>query len=273
MNLFRPSVLAAASVLAAVSILPLRAAEADAAAGRALVKRYADAIVGIELVVTMKMKVGDREQPPREQRIEVNGTVISESGLTVTSLAMVDPQSTYEQLRASQPSSQVQLVGADFKEVKLRLADGTELPARFVLKDADLDLAFMAPEIAADGAKRTFPHVKLDSTAQGAVLGNYFVVGRESKALQRVPNVRMTQITAIVEKPRRIYLLTQQSMGTPVMDAQGEILGISVQYFANGRPTAVVVMPAADIAEMARQAVVAQAKPSEPKPAETPPAN
>ena len=50
------------------------ASEADAAAGRALVKRYADAVVSVELVVTLKVKMGDREAPPREQRIEVNGT-------------------------------------------------------------------------------------------------------------------------------------------------------------------------------------------------------
>ena len=39
-----------------------------------------------------------------------------------------------------------EIVSSEFKEVKLRLANGKEVPARFVLKDADLDLAFMAPE-------------------------------------------------------------------------------------------------------------------------------
>ena len=57
--------------------------EAESAAGRALVKRYADAIVSVELVVTIKLKSGEREMPPREQRVEVNGTVLSADGLTV----------------------------------------------------------------------------------------------------------------------------------------------------------------------------------------------
>jgi S1-C subfamily serine protease len=233
------------------------APEAEAAAGRALVKRYADAIVSVELVLTLKLKFGDREQPPREQRIEVNGTVISPTGLTVTSLAVVDPQSQMEGIRAQLGGRGAELVGTDFKEVKLRFADGKEVPARFVLKDADLDLAFMAPETPE--ADRVYSHVNLGEAATGVVLGNYFFVSRQSKALQRVPVVRMTEVIGIVEKPRRFFLMTDQSLATPVLDPQGKVLGISLQHFANGRPTGLVVMPSEDIADMAKQAAAAQA--------------
>lgn len=248
--------LVAASLLAA----PLRAApEAAAAAGRALAKRFADAIVNVELVVTLKFKIGDREQPPREQRIEINGTVVSPAGLTVTSLAVVDPQSQAEGIRAQQGGRGPELVGTDVKEVKLRFADGKEVPARFVLKDADLDLAFMAPESAEPD--RVFPHVDLREAATGEVLANYFFVSRASKSLQRVPTVRTTEIMGIVERPRRFFLMTDQSLATPVFDPQGKVLGISLQYFASGRPSGVVVMPAEDIAEMAKQAASAPAAP------------
>ena len=88
--------------LATSSTVQLRAVPpSDAAAGRALVQRYADAIVGVELVVTLKMKMGEREQPPREQRIEINGTVISPTGLTVTTLSEVDPQVAFDAVRAA----------------------------------------------------------------------------------------------------------------------------------------------------------------------------
>ncbi len=230
----------------------------EAAAGRALVKRYADAIVGVELVVTMKLKAGDREQPPREQRIEVNGTVISASGLTVTTLAAVDPQAQFDAMRAGMGGGRsVELVGVDFKEVKLRLADGKEVPARFVLKDGDLDLAFMAPETAEPG--RDYAHVKLEEAADGAVLGNFFYVARAAKSLQRVPLVRASEVMGIVEKPRRFYLVTELSVGTPLFDLEGKVLGLALNHFANGR-SSFIVMPAADIAEMAKQAATAQAK-------------
>jgi hypothetical protein len=220
------------------------------------VRRYADAIVGVELVVTVKVKMGDREMPPREQRIEVNGTVVTPEGLTVTSLAGVDPQVQFDAMRAAGMGSRgAELVGADFKEVKLRLADGQELPARFVLKDADLDLAFMAPEEPVGGRK--FPHVSLGETVQGDLLGTFYYVARASKALQRVPLVRSSEVMGVVEKPRRLYLLSEQAAGSPMFDAGGKLLGISLQHFANGRPTGTVVLPAGDIADIARQAAAA----------------
>lgn len=231
---------------------------ASAAPGVAadLVRRYADAIVGVELVVTVKVKMGDREMPPREQRIEVNGTVVTPEGLTVTSLAGVDPQVQFDAMRAAGMGSRgAELVGADFKEVKLRLADGQELPARFVLKDADLDLAFMAPEEPSAGRK--FPHVVLGEAVNGDLLGTFYYVARASKALQRVPLVRSSEVMGVVEKPRRLYLLSEQAAGSPMFDAGGKLLGISLQHFANGRPTGTVVLPAGDIADIARQAAAA----------------
>lgn len=236
------------------------AAPSDAEAGRALAKRHADAIVGVELVVTVKMKAGDREAPPSDQRIEINGTVISPSGLTVTSLAAVDPRVQFEAMRAQQGGTRgLELVSADFKEVKLRLADGKEVPARFVLKDGDLDLAFMAPETAEP--ERTYAHVNLAEAAEGEVLGRYFFVSRAAKTLQRVPLVRTTEMVGLVEKPRRLFLVADQSLASPVFDAQGRVLGIFLQHFANGRPSGIITLPAADIAEMAKQAAAAQAAP------------
>ncbi|MEO5957765.1 MAG: S1C family serine protease [Opitutaceae bacterium] len=265
----RPLIVAVATLAAAIS-LPLRGAPAtEAAAGRALVKRYVDTIVGIELVVTLRVKMQGQERPPQEQRIEINGTVISPSGLTVTSLAAVDPQVAF-----SQPGSRVELLGADFKEVKLRLADGTEIPARFVLKDSDLDLAFMAPDTAENPTARDFNHVKLAESAEAALLENFYYVARAPKVLQRIPLVRSAEVIGIIEKPRKLYLLSDQSLGTPMFDAQGRVLGISVQNFAGGRAAGMVVMPSADIAEMAKQAAAAQAAPPPaPTPAPAPPAD
>lgn len=258
--------LALAAILNATNPPPAMAAtEMQAAAGRALVKRYADAIVSVELVVTLRVKMGDREVPPREQRIEVNGTVISPSGLTVTTLGQVDPQATLEALRAGSGGGGrgPEILGSEFKEVKLRLANGSEVPARFVLKDADLDLAFMAPDATPENGARQFPFVKLEDVADGVLLGDYFYVGRAAKIQQRVPLVRTTEIIGVVEKPRRFYVLTDQLlqwMGTPVFNPEGRVLGITLQHFANGQRSGLVVLPAEDIAEMAKQAAAAQAK-------------
>ncbi len=131
------------------------------------------------------------------------------------------------------------------------------------MKDADLDLAFMAPE--QDEAGRTYPFVSLADAAEGKVMETYFLVARASKSLQRVPIVRTTDVLGVVEKPRRLYLLTDQMLGMPIFDAQGKVLGLSLQHFAGGRMSGTVVLPAPDIAEMAKQAAAMQAaKPAQP---------
>ncbi|HXS30222.1 MAG TPA: hypothetical protein VN755_05245, partial [Steroidobacteraceae bacterium] len=69
--------------------------KAEASAGRAVLQRYADAIVGVEMVVTLKGTQGDRPLPPREQKREINGTFVSATGLTVLSLGSIDPRNGF----------------------------------------------------------------------------------------------------------------------------------------------------------------------------------
>jgi hypothetical protein len=263
MTSFRPSILTAtllALTVPASSLLGVT--DKEAKNGRALVKQYADTVVSIELVVTIRMTVGDRALPPRESKVDVNGTVISPAGLTVTVLSMVDPRGSLEAMRAAQGGgNKIEIGETEFKDVKLRLANNTEVPADVVLKDPDLNLIFFAPLIDPATAPRTFASVRLDKAATGEVLGNYFFVSRAPKSLQRVPIVRTTTVLGIVEKPRKMFLLSEQALGVPIFDPSGLVLGIATQYLENGRPSSHIVLSAADVAELAAQA--AAIKPSE----------
>ncbi len=267
----KSSVRSLASLLALLLLLSAPAGlfaltDSEAKTGRELVKLHADSIIGVEMVVTVKMTMGDRAMPPRENKIDVNGTVLAASGLTVTSLAAIDPRTQLEALRNMTGGQRLEISDTDYKEVKLRLADGTEVPARVVLKDADLDLAFIAPDPEA-AVKREFIPVKLEEDAAGQVLDTYYVISRAPKALQRVPMVRPTLVLGIVEKPRRMFLAADQQMGCPLFDQKGRILGISVQNLNSGRQSGLVVLPAADVLEITKQALVEAAKPPAPKPA------
>lgn len=263
------------------ALLPARLtalAKEEAAAGRALVQRYADAVVAVEMVVTVKLTMGDRAMPPRENKVEVNGTVIAANGLTVTALSSIDPRIALEGMR-SMPGAQKMEVGeTEYKEVKLRLANGSEVPAVVVLKDADLDLAFVVP--AAEAGARTFPFVALEDAADGAVLDQFYSISRASKNLQRTPLVRVSAVTGIMTKPRKLFMLTDQAIGAPIFDAAGKVLGVTTQYLANGRPSGLVTLPAADIAEIAKQAAAIKPEsvnppapaPTSAEPASAPPA-
>jgi hypothetical protein len=270
----RPSIVIAtllASMLPASTLVG--ATLREAASGRALVKQFADTVVTVELVVTVRMSVGDRALPPRESKVDVNATVISQSGLTVTVLSMVDPRSSLEAMRAAQGAgaSKIEIGETEFKDVKLRLANNTEVPADVVLKDPDLNLIFIAPVVDAAAPARKFTSVRLDKAVDGEILGNYFLVSRAPKSLQRVPLVRMTTVMGIVEKPRKMFLLSEQALGIPIFDSSGLVLGIGTQYLENGRATNPVVLSAADVAELAAQAAAAKPVKADSEEQTTPP--
>lgn len=232
----------------------------QAAAGRALLERNVDAVVGVEMVVVVRMSVRGSTPTPRENKRETNGTVISRDGLTVLALSAISPRAMM-----NADSNSIRMEDPEFKEVKLRLADNSEIPARVVLQDSDLDLAFIAPDRDAVAGK-TFAHIDLNNAVEGQILDTFYEIIRASKAQQRTPLIRMTSVAGLMTKPRKIYLTTDNATSCPSLDAQGRVLGICVRHgsTATGMPPALVVLPAADIAEMAKQAAA--------KALETPPA-
>jgi len=257
-------------VACATSASRVFASDSEAADGRALLKQYADSIVGVEVVATIRLTVGDHALPPRENKVEENGTVLSSTGLTVTVLSGIDPHDQMEAMfRQGAAGQKVEIGETEFKDVKLRLANNTEVPAVIVLKDPDLNLIFIAPLTDATAHPRKFSSVSLDKSVTGEVLGDYFVVSRAPKSLQRVPTVRKITVGGIVEKPRRMYIINEQPQGVPIFDRAGMILGIATQYIDNGRLGPHVVLTADDVAELATQAAAVKPEDVEPKDAGT----
>jgi S1-C subfamily serine protease len=240
------------ALVTAALAAPLSAAtEAEAAAGREIVRKNADSIVSVELVVNAGAGRGGRGSA--EQKVEVNATVISPTGLTVTSLAAIDPR--VGRGRGSSDNSD-----SEFKEVKLRLADNTEIPAMVVLKDAELDLAFIAP-LAGTGPAKVFPYLNLEDAGKAEVLGTYFDMTRLPKNMQRAPVIQVVSVLGMIERPRKLILTTDQTLGCPVFDIKGKPLGIALAYLSNNTAIQIVVVPAEDIVDMAKQAAAVKTVP------------
>jgi S1-C subfamily serine protease len=240
------------ALVTAALAAPLSAAtEAEAAAGREIVRKNADRIVSVELVVNAGAGRGGRGSA--EQKVEVNATVISPTGLTVTSLAAIDPR--VGRGRGSSDNSD-----SEFKEVKLRLADNTEIPAMVVLKDAELDLAFIAP-LAGTGPAKVFPYLNLEDAGKAEVLGTYFDMTRLPKNMQRAPVIQVVSVLGMIERPRKLILTTDQTLGCPVFDIKGKPLGIALAYLSNNTAIQIVVVPAEDIVDMAKQAAAVKTVP------------
>jgi len=251
-------------VLAAVLAPCARALpEGEASAGRLIARRYGDAIVGVRGSVYMKISIGLRTLPATERKIDISGTMIAASGLTLTSLSAVDPREIFDSMRGqfNTGGDPVELSQTDFKNMRLRTGDGAEIPAKIVWKDPEHDLVLLAPTDTA--SNRTFSYIDLNQSADSAsVLGDYYQLSRANEAFHRVLLVRACTFTGIVERPRRLFLVSTDmypdALGCPVFDPEGHPIGICLNNIDKGRPSGVMVVPATDLA-----AAIGQASPEQ----------
>ena len=256
---------------------------------RATMKKSQKAVVPIKLVI--KMKMGQQEQ---EQKEEITGTVIDPSGLTVVSAVSVDPSTMIKALFGSLMkgrggASQFN-VESDVTETALIMEDGTEVEADVVLKDADLDFAFIKPRNAA----KPFDHIVLKPRATPLqALDEVFTLNRLGSSENRSPSVSTGNIRSVVKGPRTFYVcdavVSAESLGCVAFGADGEPVGFFVTKLSNsgggagagmlgsmmggGGNTQLpipILRPVEDLIDLANQAKLA--KPPEKKLA-TPPAS
>jgi hypothetical protein len=248
-------------LLVCTAASPARALpESEATAGRLVARRYAEAVVGVKGSMYMNFTIGLQTLPPTERKFDVGGTVIEASGLTMTSLSSLDPRAVFESMRSQMKTGiePIELGKSEYKNLRLRLADGAEIPAKIVWKDVDHDLALLIPTGAA-ASNRPFIFVDLNqATLSASVLGNYYQLSRTGEEFQRALMVRPSTVLGIIERPRRLFLVSTDifpdGLGCPVFDPEGRVLGISLHYMEKGLPKDAVVVPASELASLIAQA-------------------
>ncbi len=241
------------------------AAQADRAAYRDVAKKWQAAIVNVRVSLKVRMSLGGREVQSMDDTVEAVGTVIDPSGLTVMSLTSLDPGAMMSKLMGGGDGDQKMSIVSEPSNVRIRLADGRELPATVVLRDQDLDLAFIKPT-----AKPAEPLVAVDLSDAGrpAVLEQLLVLSRLGRVGGWTPAAAVHDVGAIMERPRTFYVLQGQAVtGTPAFQSNGRVVGLltirqidpgrmSMFGMMNGTEGAgviAVVLPAADVLEIAKQ--------------------
>jgi hypothetical protein len=256
-------------LLAGVVLLSASAgAQENRAAARDLVKRWQDAIVNVRVVVKMRMSMGGREMQSNDDTIEAVGTVIDPGGLTVVSLSSINPGPMMTKLiSSSSGGGQSVDIASEPTDLKIRLADGRELPSTIALRDEDLNLAFIRP---INPPAKPLVAVNLSDAGQPALLDQVVVFGRLGRVGGWAPSAALRDIGGIVSKPRTFFVLAGESagIGTPAFLLNGKIVGIlTVRQITNDRPSAFaamsgpeglgllsVILPADDVLEIAKQA-------------------
>jgi len=243
--------------------------------GRDIFKKNEYAVVTVQVVRKMTDSGSGRSSNARETKQDLTGTVIDPSGLTVLSLSSVDPAELYRRL------SDEYKIETQINDLKILLDDGTEMPSEIVLRDKDLDLAFVRPK-----TKTSTPMAAVDLSKSSPVemLDPIIALNRLNRAAGRAYSASIERIGAVIQKPRTFYIPdtgpSSATLGSPAFALNGNIVGIFVMRAvstgdSSGRSLSEnvtsILIPAEDILKGAKQAPEAKGdtdKPSD-KPADT----
>jgi S1-C subfamily serine protease len=272
MRCYSPLILVALVLGLASSVAPCRADQL-AEKGRDIFNQNQHAVVTVQVVLKVSSSSAGRSS---ESRQEITGTVVDPSGLTVLALSVADPSEMYQRLMAEQGSQNK--LDIEVTDLKILLDDGTELPAEIVLRDKDLDLAFIRPK-----TKPASPMTAIDlsKSAPAQLLDEVITLNRLNSAAGRAYAASVERISAVIQKPRTFYIpdstMTSTTLGSPAFALDGKVVGLLVMRAVNskggsgnsGRENMTsIILPAEDVLKGAKQAPEAKGgeeKKEEPK--------
>jgi S1-C subfamily serine protease len=207
------------------------------------------------------------------QETQCAGTVIDASGLTAVSYTALNPfEKISNALKTRMGDSDNAFKSkTELNRIRMHLADGSEVSARLVLKDKELDLAFLVPDPKEGEKVPQFTPVKLSNPA-AQELDDVVILTRHNKELGYQPVVTTAHVSSVIKQPRAMYDLSAAAQpGSPVYLPDGQLLGLCVSFggeeggLMSMGAMEVLVLPAAEIAKLADQAKkAADKKPDEP---------
>ncbi len=246
--------------------------------GRVIFNQNQQAVVTVQVVLKVSYSNAGKSS---ENRQEITGTVVDPSGLTVLALSACDPSEMYQRMMADQGSQNK--LETEVTDLKILLADGAELPAEIVLRDKDLDLAFIRPK-----SKPASPMaaVDLSKSAPAQLLDEVITLNRLNSAAGRAYSASVERISAVIQKPRTFYIpdstMTATTLGSPAFALDGKVVGVLVMRAISSKgggsrnyrdSMTSIILPAEDILKAAKQAPEAKGdtvKKEEPKEPATP---
>ena len=241
----------------AAGVAPAAAQTLDErATARDVVKKRGDAVIMVLATIKLRINIGGREQST-DQATQANATILDSTGLTVLSLSSLQPDDVMSRTLSQRVAAGTKVdVTSEPSDIRMHLADGRELAAKLVLRDEDLNLAFIRPT-----EPPTAPLTFVDAAgATPAILDSVMLLQRTSEATGWLAAASLGSIQLVIDKPRTYYQVAIPTvggtgLGAPVFDLAGHFVGVVVLRNTGSRGTASPgVLPGGDIRDIAKQA-------------------
>jgi len=217
-----------------------------------------------------------------ESAVEAIGTVVDPSGVVLAGTLLLDPIGSLMRgpLRLQRGDQTFELdVKSHLENLRLLLADKTEVPARVLLRDDDLGLFVLAAEPKPGVKAPVFSAVQLADESDARLYTSYYVLGRANEMFQHALLIGRAMPVNTLAKPRpcQTLLTSMMPVGMPVFAADGRLVGIGSLSFRapdfehpesaqNVHPLP-ILLPVADVRELlarAKRPVAKSAPPAKP---------
>ncbi len=194
-------------LMCCVTVIPVWS-DPIAESAREISKDAQDALVSVRIVLEVRKS---------EMTVERLATVIDPSGLMIMSLAGIDPSV----LGLFPDGMDIQV-----KDMTVILPDKTEMPAKIVLRDTDLDLAVLRP---IEKIEQPLVHISMDEGAVPEMMDQMVLLSKLGRSANYTPLVVPARVVGIITKPRTWYVLNispdLSDLGSPVFDTDGMLVG------------------------------------------------
>jgi hypothetical protein len=220
---------AATLLLALAPILAAPLASQDIPLSK-LLESNADAVITVQFVIQVKMSgtLGGLMGEAQEYETEAVCVVIDPKGLVLCSNTQLGGFTDVMARVMGRMGADSDVAATPTQIRTLVAGEAKPLPARLLVRDTDLDLAWLQIDAGAD---RRFSYIDFAKGAKPEVGAPVFALRRLDKFFDRSPSLLEGRIGGVTSKPRTLYIPTgsiETNLGLPILTPRGEAVGILI---------------------------------------------